>query len=49
MFVESNPVPAKYSLMLLGLMTDDVRLPLVKGTEGSKQQIKQVLADLSII
>jgi 4-hydroxy-tetrahydrodipicolinate synthase len=49
MFVESNPVPAKYSLMLLGLMTDDVRLPLVKGTEDSKKKIKQVLADLSII
>ena len=49
MFVESNPVPAKYSLSLLNLMTDEVRLPLVTGTEESKNKIKKVLAELSII
>ena len=49
MFVESNPVPAKYSLSLLDLMEDQVRLPLVKGTELSKKKIKQVLENLSII
>ena len=35
MFVESNPVPAKYSLSLLKLMEEDVRLPLVAATEES--------------
>ena len=49
MFVESNPVPAKYSLSLLNLMNDEVRLPLVTGTEESKKIIKKVLAELSII
>ena len=29
MFVESNPVPAKYSLNLMGMMSEEVRLPLV--------------------
>ena len=49
MFVESNPVPAKYSLSLLSLMSDEVRLPLVRGTELSKKKIKLVLEKLSII
>ena len=49
MFVESNPVPAKYSLSLLNLMNDEVRLPLVTGTEESKNKITKVLAELSII
>jgi len=49
MFVESNPVPAKYSLSLLNLMSDEVRLPLVRGTELSKKKIKLVLEKLSII
>ena len=29
MFLEASPAPAKYALSLLGLCTDDVRLPLV--------------------
>lgn len=49
MFVESNPVPAKYSLSLLNLMSEEVRLPLVSGTEESKRIIKKVLSELSII
>ena len=40
MFVESNPVPAKYSLSLLKLMEEDVRLPLVTATEDSKNKKK---------
>jgi 4-hydroxy-tetrahydrodipicolinate synthase len=29
MFLEASPAPAKYALSLLGLCTDEVRLPLV--------------------
>ena len=49
MFVESNPVPAKYSLSLLKLMEEDVRLPLVTATEESKNKIKNILKKTSII
>jgi len=49
MFVESNPVPAKYSLMLLGFMTEKGKTTPEKGKKNSKKKIKQVLADLSII
>ena len=49
MFVESNPVPAKYSLSLLKLMQEDVRLPLVTATEESKNKIRNILKKTSII
>ena len=49
MFVESNPVPAKYSLSLMNMMQEDVRLPLVKAEKISKEKIETVLKSLSLI
>ena len=49
MFVESNHVTAKYSLSLLSLMSEEVRLPLVKATDDSKLKIRKVLEQLSIV
>ena len=49
LFVESNPVPTKYSLNLLGKMSEEVRLPLVSATVESKEKIKAVLKNLSLL
>ena len=43
MFIESNPSPVKYAAKLLGLCGDDVRLPLVKVTEPTKEAVKKAL------
>jgi len=43
MFIESNPSPVKYAAKLLGLCEDDVRLPLVKVTETTKDAVKKAL------
>ena len=43
MFVESNPSPVKYAAKLLDLCDDDVRLPLVKVTDPTKNIIKKAL------
>ena len=43
MFVESNPSPVKYAAKLLNLCDDDVRLPLVKVTDQTKEIIKKAL------
>ena len=43
MFIESNPSPVKYAAKLLGLCEDDVRLPLVKVTEPTKEAVKKAL------
>ena len=49
MFVESNPSPVKYAAKLLDLCEDDVRLPLVKVTDTSKEIIKKALNSAKLI
>ena len=49
MFVESNPSPVKYAAKLLGLCDDNVRLPLVKVTNPTKELIKQTLESAKLI
>jgi 4-hydroxy-tetrahydrodipicolinate synthase len=49
MFVESNPSPVKYAAKLLNLCGDDVRLPLVKVTDSTKEIIKKALHTAKLI
>ena len=49
MFIESNPSPVKYAAKLLKLCEDDVRLPLVKVTEPTKEIIKKTLQSAKLI
>ena len=49
MFVESNPSPVKYAAKLLGLCEDDVRLPLVKVTDPTKEIVKKALKSVNLI
>ena len=49
MFIESNPCPVKYAAKLLKLCSDDVRLPLVKVTESTKETVKKVLISANLI
>ena len=49
MFVESNPSPVKYAAKLLKLCEDDVRLPLVKVTEKTKNLIKKALESSKLL
>ena len=49
MFVESNPSPVKYAAKLLGLCDDDVRLPLVKVTDPTKDIVKKALVSANLL
>ena len=49
LFIESNPAPAKYAAKLLNLCDDDVRLPLVKVTDSTKDIIKEALQSAKLI
>ena len=49
MFIESNPSPVKYAAKLLGLCGDDVRLPLVKVTEPTKETVKKALLSANLL
>ncbi|MDB2514855.1 4-hydroxy-tetrahydrodipicolinate synthase [Candidatus Pelagibacter bacterium] len=49
MFIESNPSPVKYAAKLLGLCDDDVRLPLVKITDKTKEVVKKSLLSANLL
>ncbi len=49
LFVESNPSPVKYAAKLLRLCDDNVRLPLVKVTETTKEIVKKALQSAKLI
>ncbi len=48
LFVEPSPAPVKYAGSLLGLCTDEVRLPLVAATESARAVIRAGLASARI-
>ncbi len=47
-FVESNPIPAKAGLSILGYCTPDMRLPLTTAVPSTFDAMKRVLEDLGI-
>ena len=49
LFIESNPSPVKYAAKLLNLCNDDVRLPLVKVMDSTKEAIKKALVSAKLI
>ena len=49
LFIESNPSPVKYAAKLLNLCSDEVRLPLVKVTNSTKESIKNALVSAKLI
>jgi len=49
MFCEPSPAPVKYAASLLGLCTDEVRLPLVSATDEARARVKAALASAGIL
>ena len=44
LFIESNPAPVKYAAKVLGLCTDEIRLPLVNIKEDTKKEVDKALS-----
>ena len=49
LFIESNPAPVKYAAKLLGLCSDEIRLPLVNIKKETEDEIKKALKSAQII
>jgi 4-hydroxy-tetrahydrodipicolinate synthase len=47
-FVESNPIPVKAALSILGLCTDIVRLPLAPASESTRKHLTTILKSLKL-
>ena len=48
-FVESNPIPVKAVLSLMGLCRDEMRLPLLPATGGTRTLLADVLRKLELL
>lgn len=48
-FVESNPIPVKAALSLMGLCRDEMRLPLLAATGGTRTLLADVLRKLELL
>jgi len=48
-FIESNPIPVKAALAMLGLCQEVYRLPMVPPSAASRDRIRQVLDSLGIL
>ncbi len=49
LFIESNPAPAKFAAKLLGLCSDEIRLPLVKIKKETEEEVKKALSIAKLI
>jgi len=49
LFVETNPSPAKYALSVLGRMSDEVRLPMIPVSEGTRHTVQRAMTHAALI
>lgn len=48
-FIETNPIPVKTALFMMGKIEENFRLPLVQMAKANKEKLKIVLKDLKLI
>ncbi len=49
MFIETNPIPAKTALAMMGKIKEEFRLPLCEMSDANKDKLKKVLKDYRLI
>lgn len=48
-FLESNPIPVKAALAMMGLIQEYYRLPMVPISEKNREKLRKVLAELKLL
>ena len=49
LFLETNPIPVKTAMGLLGMCEPDLRLPLVSMSTGNSDKLKKALMDYGLL
>ena len=49
MFIETNPIPVKTSLALMGMIDGEMRLPLFPMSSSNRKKLEKVLKDYGLI
>jgi 4-hydroxy-tetrahydrodipicolinate synthase len=48
-FIETNPIPSKAALGLMGKCSNEVRLPLTPMAEGNIKKLRQAMIDFGLL
>jgi len=48
-FIETNPIPVKAGLAMMGLIEESYRLPLVPMSEDNKRKLQNVMVELALV
>jgi 4-hydroxy-tetrahydrodipicolinate synthase len=48
-FIESNPIPVKAVLSMMGMLGEHYRLPMVSMSPNNRQQIQKIAEDLGLL
>ena len=49
LFFETNPIPVKAALGMMGLIEEEYRLPLVPMTSTNRDRLKKVMQDVGLL
>jgi 4-hydroxy-tetrahydrodipicolinate synthase len=49
LFTDASPAPTKFALAQLGLCTEDVRLPLTRASEASRNEVLAAMRDAGVL
>lgn len=49
LFVESNPIPVKWAMHKIGLMNDEIRMPLTRLSDKYHQDMQRILEKLQLL
>jgi len=49
LFLETNPIPVKAALAMMGFCNDELRLPLLPMTAGARETLRLALVDASVL
>ena len=49
MFIETNPIPVKESMAMLGMIEPEFRLPMCRMAEGNRQRLAGILAQYGLL
>jgi 4-hydroxy-tetrahydrodipicolinate synthase len=49
MFIETNPIPVKTALAMMGKIQEELRLPLCEMSPANKEKLRKALSDLKLI
>jgi len=49
LFMETNPIPVKSAMAILGMCSDELRLPLVPLNQGNREKLRKALRDHGVL